>query len=121
VCPPWTDIYPDEPCNLPGNLTCEGSTYLGCYGKIAGNMQCTCSGFSWHCLPIVPIPCDDAGTCPMPSSIQDGVPCTHLGMMCLGSPRPCNGQTEYDVFLCETGGWVDVGHNSCAVDAGAGG
>lgn len=119
TCPPAAAIKGNGACDLDPKVQCPSDiTYAGCDGTVAGTLVCSCYDGTWECPEPSTCTFGDGGDCPLPASIQSGMPCDFPGATCPGSPRVCNGQTSYDAFECNDGMWVDVAHSTCDADGG---
>jgi hypothetical protein len=131
-CPAAASIEAGAACTTSPGQSCpsEIPQYDDCTGAFLGDLGCNCQGGTWQCASSQPACVVDASpppSCPDPSSIVQGLPCSDAPDECPGNPQMCGGQVFYDAFECEGGTWYDVATTDCAtvdagpIDAGTGG
>ena len=120
-------IHPGEACDLPPSVSCTGAaTFDGCQGPMAVPVAgaCRCLQGQWNCPWLVPsASCPDASmppaTCPDPTTLLEGVPCSNSGLVCKGNPTECGGATFYDAFQCDGTKFFTAAATFCRIDARA--
>lgn len=120
-CPDPSYVVPGNSCNVATQFSCSSSIPMyDCSGNFIGDQPCECLDAAWNCAVSQP-ECPDAGGCPDPQSVEQGVSCFNPGLQCPGNPQVCDGAVFYDAFECDNGQWNDVAVTGCPTDGGGGG
>jgi hypothetical protein len=120
-CPDPSFVTQGGSCGTSPQLTCTSDIPMyDCNGNYLGDQQCECFNDSWSCVTSEPACPPDAGGCPDPQSVEQGVSCFSPGLQCPGNPNYCDGALFYDAFECDGGLWNDIAVTGCPQDGGSG-